>query len=318
MANRATPAQLLAIAVLAASTLLACVRRQALLDDASQSRLEGYECRLRRARLDLLTEQARVQTARTELRVSLAARLVQARRDRLSMLLRQLDARQRQALAVRSGARFSEPSSALLLRTSWHAVAPDGTCPAPLPMWDWRILLRAALATRSVERRAALEVLRQSSRLPLEELHNLADRYSQVLVLKLSIKSFMQLPASDPRSAPGCILASFHPEPPRPLTLPLYSPPTDLSTGVWRLAYFTSLYFFPQVLANREFEGILEVDHPPCEGRRFAWLEGDRMLTIDCPRGEARWVRRPFFLSLSFFLIPQFAPHASRQAIAGS
>lgn len=242
MANRATTAQLLAIAVVVASTLMACVRRQVLLDDASQSRFQVYECRLRRARLDLLTEQSRVQAARTELRVSLAVRLVQARRARLRLLLRQLDARQRQALAVRSGAHFSEPSSALLVRSSWHAVASDGTCPAPLPVWDWSVLLRAALATGPGERGAALELLRRSSRLPLDELHNLVARYAQVL-------------------------------------------------------------------ANREFDGILEVDHPPCGGRRFAWLEGDRLLTIDCPRGEARWVGRPPFAFPSARLAPPCRRH---------
>ena len=29
--------------------------------------------------------------------------------------------------------------------TTWHALAPDGGCPAPIPAWDWRTFLRAAL-----------------------------------------------------------------------------------------------------------------------------------------------------------------------------
>ncbi len=36
------------------------------------------------------------------------------------------------------------------------------------------------------------------------------------------------------------------------------------------------------VLANPEFDGILDAEHPPCGGRRFASLEGDRVLRIEC------------------------------------
>ena len=36
------------------------------------------------------------------------------------------------------------------------------------------------------------------------------------------------------------------------------------------------------ILDNPEFVGILNVSHPPCGGRRFASLRGDRVLHMDC------------------------------------
>jgi hypothetical protein len=46
---------------------------------------------------------------------------------------------------------------------------------------------------------------------------------------------------------------------------------------------------YARVLANKEFEGILDSAHPPCGGRRFAWLQGERLLRIDCPHDAARY-----------------------------
>jgi hypothetical protein len=40
------------------------------------------------------------------------------------------------------------------------------------------------------------------------------------------------------------------------------------------------------VLANPEFEGILDSEHPDCTGERFASLEGDRVLRIECDAPE--------------------------------
>ena len=42
------------------------------------------------------------------------------------------------------------------------------------------------------------------------------------------------------------------------------------------------------ILDNPEFVGILNVSHPPCGGRRFASLRGDRVLHMDCAV-EARY-----------------------------
>lgn len=41
------------------------------------------------------------------------------------------------------------------------------------------------------------------------------------------------------------------------------------------------------ILANPEFDGILDSAHPECTGERFATLEGDRVLRIECddPQG---------------------------------
>jgi len=213
---------LFAVAITVLATLWGCRSRQALIDEASRSRFAAQGCRLRRARLDLLAEHSRVKGSRAELQAKLTRRLVQAKRARLRMLLRQLDALQGQALASRSHAQYGGPSGALTVRSSWHAIAPDGTCPAAVPQWEWGSLLRAALADAPHERAVALGELRSSSRLPLGELHELAARYRQVL-------------------------------------------------------------------DNREFDGILDVAHPSCGGRRFAWLEGDRLLTIDCPGGGASY-----------------------------
>ena len=45
---------------------------------------------------------------------------------------------------------------------------------------------------------------------------------------------------------------------------------------------------YERVLASKEFEGILDQLHPECTGRRFASLEGDRVLRIECD-GEASY-----------------------------
>ena len=39
---------------------------------------------------------------------------------------------------------------------------------------------------------------------------------------------------------------------------------------------------YASVLDNPEFAGILDAQHPECSGTRFAALEGDRVLRIDC------------------------------------
>ena len=39
---------------------------------------------------------------------------------------------------------------------------------------------------------------------------------------------------------------------------------------------------YASILANKEFEGILDPAHPECSGTRFAALEGDRVLRISC------------------------------------
>ena len=40
------------------------------------------------------------------------------------------------------------------------------------------------------------------------------------------------------------------------------------------------------MIANKEFEGIYDAEHPECTGERFASLEGDRMLRIECSDPE--------------------------------
>ena len=59
----------------------------------------------------------------------------------------------------------------------WHALAPSGRCPAPIPTWDWQLLLAAARAERSHERYQAMERLRASSSLAYGELVQLVHRY---------------------------------------------------------------------------------------------------------------------------------------------
>lgn len=39
---------------------------------------------------------------------------------------------------------------------------------------------------------------------------------------------------------------------------------------------------YATILGNKEFDGILDPEHPECTGERFASLEGDRILRIDC------------------------------------
>lgn len=218
--------RLLALVVVAVASFLGCVRRQGLFDEASRARLLAHECRLRASRLDLVAERVRERLTRAELRAMLVSRLVLAKRARLRMMLRRLDAAQGRALAASARSRTDGQSGALeavpAWRSSWHAVSPDGSCPAEVPQWEWRVLMQAAMAREAHSRADALDALRTSSRLPLAELKELAGRYAQVLT-------------------------------------------------------------------NPEFEGILDVAHPPCGGRRFAWLGGDRLLTIDCPRGGASY-----------------------------
>ena len=59
----------------------------------------------------------------------------------------------------------------------WHALAPSGRCPAPIPTWDWQLLLAAARAERSHERYEAMERLRASSSLAYGELVQLVHSY---------------------------------------------------------------------------------------------------------------------------------------------
>ena len=59
----------------------------------------------------------------------------------------------------------------------WHALAPSGRCPAPIPTWDWQLLLAAARAERTHERYEAMEALRASSSLAYGELVQLVHSY---------------------------------------------------------------------------------------------------------------------------------------------
>jgi hypothetical protein len=59
----------------------------------------------------------------------------------------------------------------------WHALAPSGRCPAPIPTWDWQLLLAAARAERSHELYEAMERLRASSSLAYGELVQLVHSY---------------------------------------------------------------------------------------------------------------------------------------------
>ena len=59
----------------------------------------------------------------------------------------------------------------------WHALAPSGRCPAPIPTWDWQLLLAAARAEKLRERYKAMETLRASSSLAYGELVQLVHSY---------------------------------------------------------------------------------------------------------------------------------------------
>ncbi|KAL3932162.1 MAG: hypothetical protein SGPRY_000815 [Prymnesium sp.] len=56
------------------------------------------------------------------------------------------------------------------------------------------------------------------------------------------------------------------------------------------------------VLQSQEFSGILNISHPPCDGRRFASLQADRVLHIDCAE-DARYA-----VDDSSDLLPYTAP----------
>eukprot|EP00965_Chrysotila_dentata_P074912 2475501-Pleurochrysis_carterae.AAC.1 len=142
-----------------------------------------------------------------------------------------------------------------LLPSSWHAVAPDGSCPARIPQWDWHHLLTAATATDALSREANLAALRLTSGLPLDELqawHGLLITESQ----------------------------------------------QELSQR------------YKAVLENPEFQGLLDTAHPPCDGRQFAQLLGDRMLHIDCPQGAARYTVDDFS-DMAEYIAPVKVDHVS-------
>ena len=80
---------------------------------------------------------------------------------------------------VMSAAPPPEESSQISAR--WHAIAPDGACPAPVPLWDWQHLLTATLAKGPAERYKAFEAMRRSSNLEVGELQDLIQRYRQKL-----------------------------------------------------------------------------------------------------------------------------------------
>ncbi len=208
--------------LVAAFALLASFAwRQRVAADTVSLRARAAAVHLHLARSDLELRWVGRQRARLEARLEVDAREARGRRARLNTLLRRLDAAERRAYEARDWAaeHRARGDGQRISPSAWHTIAPDGSCPAEVPQWDWQLLLRAAQLPPGAARLAALDALRATSNLPRSELDLLASTYARVL-------------------------------------------------------------------ANPEFAGLLDADHPRCPPRApFASVHGDRLLTISCADG---------------------------------
>ena len=208
--------------LVAAFALLASFAwRQCISADTASLRARAAAVRMHLARSDVELRWVERQRARLEARLEVDAREARGRRARLNTLLRRLDAAERRAYEARDWAaeHRARGDGQRISPSAWHAIAPDGSCPAEVPQWDWQLLLRAAQLPPGAARLAALDALRATSNLPRSELDLLASTYARVL-------------------------------------------------------------------ANPEFAGLLDADHPRCPPRApFASVHGDRLLTISCADG---------------------------------
>ena len=117
-----------------------------------------------RARSELQRRLLTEQRLQLEVRLRIAVRAERKRRARLRQLLRQLTYVEQREYERRGPRLFSGDGA---VASSWHAVAPDGPCPAELPQWAWQLLPRAAEADDPVARADALAQLHAHARLAL-------------------------------------------------------------------------------------------------------------------------------------------------------
>ena len=207
----------LCITMAALLLLHALVRRHELLFSASKRRVAAAESRLRRSKHELWLQQAAAIRPRLAIQLEIGKRAEAASLLRLRKLTRHVEERRRRYFEARRPTMVNTVASS---SSTWHALGPEGKCPAEVPDWDWQLLLRAAEArTDAPARETALAELAARSRLGLGELGDLSRRYEAVL-------------------------------------------------------------------SSPEFEGILDSEHPECTGVRFASLEGDRVLRIECTDPE--------------------------------
>lgn len=158
--------------------------RWELLAEASRRRFAAEEALLRRARFELERHVRSTSRGRLAFEIKLIQQAEQQQLDKVRKLIRLVDSKQQQAYAARSLAWRRERVGAgtdLLRYTAWHGIAPDGSCPAEVPHWEWSYLLKAAETDDPVVRYEAMAQLGAQSRLARPELLSLVDRYHDIL-----------------------------------------------------------------------------------------------------------------------------------------
>ena len=238
--------QLLAVALNVLVLVYCAARRRSILQLVSHKRVAAAESRLRLARHEHNRLSAAAQRPRLALQLKLGLHSEKIRVRRLRELGRELEHLQQRTYEARrrSDGLFGDGGIGSMGGGSplWHGVRPDGVCPADVPQWDWQLLLKAAAASSSSSSSA-------------------------------SSSSSSSKDGSSNGGGSGRSAAVARAE-----ALRLLSQQSGIGEG--ELSDIAHKY--ASVLRNPEFDGILDPDHPECDGHRFASIEGDRILRIQC------------------------------------
>jgi hypothetical protein len=167
--------------------LWALMRRQEVMREVSRRRTLTAECRLRLDMAQLRQQRAMAVQPRLQLQLEISTRAETLRLKRLRELIRLLELKRQREFEQRSLARRGSGSggrsgggrsaSNSNPNAHWHAIGPDGECPATVPEWDWQLMLDAAQSKGDPSaREAALGSLARSSQLGLGELTDLSQR----------------------------------------------------------------------------------------------------------------------------------------------
>ena len=168
----------------------------------------------------------------------------------------------------------------------WHALAPSGRCPAPIPTWDWQLLLAAARAERSHERYQAMERLRASSSLAYGELVQLVHRYRAKLrdpeFAHILDPSHARCGGRRPKRGQSGALVVPQLLCPGLLRLALQGPGCATASN-GRLRCCCAARSKPPIPWATT---PTPHHHPPPPPSRFASLDSRRMLRLECEAGE--------------------------------
>jgi hypothetical protein len=164
-------------------TLSQLYHHKSLLKEVTHRRAAAHAAQLRLAQAELNQRGWLGEQRRLAFEVELRFRAERQLLARVQEITRIVDVKQQREYAARSLAQRNAHSARDDLRqhTVWHSVAPDGSCPAEVPHWEWRLLLQAAEAVDPVLQYEALLQLGAQSRLTQSELLRLTGHYRTIL-----------------------------------------------------------------------------------------------------------------------------------------